>query len=56
VYEIPVQTEIELRQLIVHACETTHQTLGIFGRTLQSLLRRYQFCLEVWRRHFEQLL
>jgi hypothetical protein len=50
------ETEVELRQRIVHAGETIRQTPETFERTRQSLLRRCQLSLEVRGRHFKQLL
>ena len=56
VFETPVETDMELVARIVAACDVIRNTLGIFVRVRQNLVRRCHAYIEVGGRQFEQLL
>ena len=56
VFEIPVETDIELVVRIVAAYDIIHNTSEIFVRVWQNLVCRCHFCIEFGGRQFEQLL
>ena len=56
VFEIPVETDIELVVRIVAAYDIIQNTSGIFVRVRQNVVRRCHVCIEVGGRQFEQLL
>ena len=56
VFEIPVETDIELIARIVAAYDIIQNTSGIFVRVRQDLVRRCHVCIEVGGCQIEQLL
>jgi len=55
-YTRPIETEAKLRLRIMEAAETIRNIPGMFERTRQSFLRRYQSRIDVGGRNFEHLL
>ena len=55
-FEIPVETDMELVARIVAACDIIQIIPGIFVRVRQNLVRRCHACIEVGGRQFEELL
>lgn len=56
IYETPVETEMDLVGRIVAAAGCIADDPGVFDRVQESILRRYQKCIDVQGRHFEQFL
>ena len=56
VFEIPVETDMELVTRIIAPYDIIQNTSGLFVRVRQNLVRRFKFCVEVGGRQFEQLL
>ena len=56
VFEIPVETDMELVARIVAVYDIIQNTSGIFVRVQQNLVSRCHVCVEVGGRQFEQLL
>ena len=55
IYETPVETEMDLGR-IVAAAGCIEDDPGLFVRVQESILRRYQKCIDVQGRHFEQFM
>ena len=55
-FEIPVEMDMELVTRIVAGYDIIQNTSGTFVRVRQNLVRRFNFCIEVGGRQFEQLL
>lgn len=56
VYKTPIQNVEDLRNRIQESCAIIRNTLGIFERVRQSMLRRTNACIEVGGGHFQHLL
>ena len=56
IYETPVESEIDLVGRLYSGRCKTHCGGVFFYRVREPLLRRYQTCIDVQGRHFEQLL
>ena len=55
-HETPVESEMYLVGRIVNAAGLVADNTRVFDRVRESLLRRYQTCIDVQGRHFQQLL
>ena len=55
IYETPVDSEMDLVGRIVDAAGLIADHPRVFDCVQDSLLRRYQTCIDVQGRHFEQL-
>ena len=56
VYEIPTDFDEELHAKLSVAAATVLETSGSLGKVRQSLTRRYQICIDVNDKKFEQIL
>ena len=56
IYETPVESEMDLVGRIVDAVGLIADNSRVFDHVRQSLLRRYQNCIDAQSRHSEQLL
>lgn len=56
VYETPIDSDEDLIARLSIAAATVRETPGIFEKVRQSLTKRYQACIDVGGKTFEQLL
>ena len=56
IYDTPVETEMDLFWRMVAAAGCMAYDPGVFDRVQESILRRYQKCIDVQGMHFEQLM
>ena len=56
IYETPVESQMDLVGRMVDAARLIEDNSRVFDRVQESLLRRYQTCIDVQGRHFEKLL